>query len=177
MTAATQPAPNITAPATNPKQQFIDVFTRENATTRRVLTSVADGYGDFRPNELCKTAGELAHVFSVEQGKIAEALNDTWSWPPAFGKAPATFEEVIAEFDATTEAVKSALATVSDSRLSETVMFFTAPKTMGPVPVGQLIWFMLLDQIHHRGQLTVYLRMAGGKVPSIYGPSKDEPWM
>jgi uncharacterized damage-inducible protein DinB len=34
----------------------------------------------------------------------------------------------------------------------------------------------LHDQIHHRGQLTVHLRMAGGRVPSIYGPSKDEPW-
>ena len=37
-------------------------------------------------------------------------------------------------------------------------------------------WFMLSDQIHHRGQLTVYLRMIGGKVPAIYGPSSDEPW-
>jgi uncharacterized damage-inducible protein DinB len=35
---------------------------------------------------------------------------------------------------------------------------------------------MLHDQIHHRGQFSVYLRMVGGKVPSIYGPSGDEPW-
>jgi len=39
------------------------------------------------------------------------------------------------------------------------------------------MWFMLLDSIHHRGQLSVYVRMAGGKVPSIYGPSADEPWV
>jgi len=38
------------------------------------------------------------------------------------------------------------------------------------------LWFLLCDQIHHRGQLSVYLRMADGKVPSIYGPSGDEPW-
>jgi uncharacterized damage-inducible protein DinB len=38
------------------------------------------------------------------------------------------------------------------------------------------LWLMLNDQIHHRGQLSVYTRMAGGKVPSMYGPSGDEPW-
>jgi uncharacterized damage-inducible protein DinB len=44
------------------------------------------------------------------------------------------------------------------------------------VPKIDFLWFLLCDQIHHRGQLSVYLRMAGGKVPSIYGPSGDEPW-
>ena len=39
-----------------------------------------------------------------------------------------------------------------------------------------ILWFLLHDQIHHRGQFSVYLRMAGGQVPSIYGPSGDEPW-
>lgn len=40
-----------------------------------------------------------------------------------------------------------------------------------------LLWFLLFDEIHHRGQFSIYLRMADGKVPSIYGPSADEPWM
>src|SRR4051812_26864057 len=84
MTATAQPAPDLTAAATSPKQQFADVFNRENATTRRVLNEIGQGYGDFRPNELCKSARELAHLFSVEQGRIAEALNNTWSWPPVF---------------------------------------------------------------------------------------------
>ena len=43
-------------------------------------------------------------------------------------------------------------------------------------PAGAIASMMLWDQIHHRGQLSVYLRMAGGSVPSIYGPSADEPW-
>lgn len=42
---------------------------------------------------------------------------------------------------------------------------------------SDLLAFLLADQIHHRGQFSVYLRMADGKVPSIYGPSGDEPWM
>jgi uncharacterized damage-inducible protein DinB len=47
---------------------------------------------------------------------------------------------------------------------------------MGDVRRQDFLWMMLNDMIHHRGQFSVYLRMAGGKVPSIYGPSKDEPW-
>ena len=44
-------------------------------------------------------------------------------------------------------------------------------------PAFDVLWGILMDSIHHRGQFSVYLRMAGGKVPSIYGPSADEPWM
>ena len=53
--------------------------------------------------------------------------------------------------------------------------FFVAPKTLGDIPKIQFMWMVLCDQIHHRGQFSVYLRMADGKVPSIYGPTADEP--
>lgn len=52
-----------------------------------------------------------------------------------------------------------------------------APKQMGDVRRGDLLQMMVMDNVHHRGQFSVYLRMAGGKVPSIYGPTADEPWM
>jgi uncharacterized damage-inducible protein DinB len=71
----------------------------------------------------------------------------------------------------------AAVENMPDSRLSEKVTFFTGPKQMGMVPISEVLWLMLMDSIHHRGQLSVYVRMAGGKVPSIYGPSADEPWM
>jgi uncharacterized damage-inducible protein DinB len=63
-----------------------------------------------------------------------------------------------------------------DARLGETVKFPAGKNQMADYPVGEFLWFMLLDSIHHRGQLSVYIRPAGGKVPSIYGPSGDEPW-
>jgi len=40
-----------------------------------------------------------------------------------------------------------------------------------------VLWSVLMDQVHHRGQLSVYLRLVGAKVPSIYGPTADETWM
>jgi uncharacterized damage-inducible protein DinB len=71
----------------------------------------------------------------------------------------------------------AAVENMPDSRLSEEVTFFTGPGQMGMVPISEVLWLMLMDSIHHRGQLSVYVRMAGGKVPSIYGPSADKPWM
>jgi uncharacterized damage-inducible protein DinB len=43
------------------------------------------------------------------------------------------------------------------------------------IPLVQACWFELFDHIHHRGQFSVYLRLAGARVPSIYGPTADEP--
>lgn len=159
------------------KQQFADVFKKENACTRRVMTALPEGQSEFRPHPTSKTAREIASIFLIENGAIAAALTNNWQWPPQFGPAPATYAEVVAMFDATTQAVHQALANTPELRLLETVPFFTGPKHMGDVRVADILWFMLHDSIHHRGQLSVYVRMTGGKVPSIYGPSADEPWM
>jgi uncharacterized damage-inducible protein DinB len=159
------------------KQQFLDVYKREAATTRKVLKALAEVDTEHRPHETSPCAREIASTFTIEQGAIAAALTDNWQWPPKFPPAPATFGEVLANFEATMQAVLQAIENTPDARLNDTVTFFTGPKQMGQIPIIDLMWFMLLDGIHHRGQLTVYLRMGGGKVPSIYGPSKDEPWM
>ena len=72
---------------------------------------------------------------------------------------------------------RTLIAGASVDTLEENVHFMTAPKTLGPVTRMNWLWFLLHDQIHHRGQFSIYLRMAGGKLPSIYGPTADEPWM
>ena len=66
---------------------------------------------------------------------------------------------------------------LTDEDLSKPVQFFTGPGKIGDMSLHDILWTMLSDEIHHRGQFSVYLRMADGKVPSIYGPSADEPWM
>jgi uncharacterized damage-inducible protein DinB len=153
------------------------VFKRESATTRRVLASVPGDQSEFQPYPSPKTAREVAAIFSLGQGGIAAALTNNWRWPPQFPPAPPTHAEVIASFEATNHAVLQTLASTTESRLLEPISFFTGPKQMGAIPVIEVMWFMRLDSIHHRGQLSVYLHMMGAKVPSIYGPSADEPWM
>ena len=69
------------------------------------------------------------------------------------------------------------IRSASEEKLRQTSRFFVGPKTMGDIPRIDFFWSVLHDEIHHRGQFSIYLRMADGKVPSIYGPSADEPWM
>ena len=89
---------------------------------------------------------------------------------------PDTVEEAIAEFEKAVQAVIGELKKAPDSIVFGTAPFFAGPGKIADYQILDLMWFMLMDQIHHRGQLSVYSRMAGGKVPSIYGPSADEPW-
>jgi len=162
-----------------PKQQFLDAYTQENATTLRVLRAYPSDKTELRPHRMCKTARELAWMFVLEQGMAEKALTTglDWSKKPSMPPAPATLDQVIDAFDQGQKRLANLVRETPDSRVFETVQFFTAPKTIGDVPIIQFLWMLLSDQIHHRGQFSIYLRMADGKVPSIYGPTADEPWM
>jgi uncharacterized damage-inducible protein DinB len=159
------------------KEMFLASFEREFATTLKVLKAYPSDKGDLKPHERSMSARELAWIFVVEQqvivdGALAGAIDFSKMTP-----APATMHDVIAAYERIQPATVSKVKQASEAALNKTVKFPVAPKTMGDLRVMDVLWGMMHDQIHHRGQLSVYLRMAGGKVPSIYGPSADEPWM
>jgi uncharacterized damage-inducible protein DinB len=91
-------------------------------------------------------------------------------------EAPKAWPELLAAFDRTFAATRTQLAALDDAAMNGTVATLVGPNTMGEVRRADALRMFLHDQVHHRGQLSVHLRMAGGPVPSIYGPSKDEPW-
>ena len=143
------------------KKRYLEIFAREFPVTLKVLKAYPQGQDEFRPVERSASATGLAHSLTM---------------PPDIPPAPATYAEAVANYERGARELMAAVEKMPESRMTETVTFLTGPKQMGPVPVGELLWLMLMDSIHHRGQLSVYIRMAGGKVPSIYGPSADEPW-
>jgi uncharacterized damage-inducible protein DinB len=158
------------------KEQFLNTLAREFPTTMKVLKAFPAGKADLKPHGKCKTAKDLAWTFMVEQKASEQALDgaiDFGKMPPA----PGTLPEVIAVYEKGYKALVERVKQASDAELNKTVKFFTGPKQMGDVRRMDVLWFMLMDSVHHRGQFSVYLRMADGKVPSIYGPSGDEPWM
>jgi len=161
-------------------QQFLDVFDREHATTLRVLRAYPLDKLDLKPHAMCKNAKELAWMFVMEQGLLEKALTTGFDWsapmsaPPP---APESMDAIIDAFDDGHNRVKNIVNRMSEDQFQETVKFFVAPKTIGDIPKIDFLWMLLHDQIHHRGQFSIYLRMAGAKVPSIYGPTADEPWM
>ena len=173
---ATSTPPFGTKPIPSPKQQFLEAFERESAVTSKVIDAFPADQSEFKPHEKSSSARRLAWTFSVEAGAIVAALKDQFEIKGGFPPAPETWPEVVSTFRKTREMVISTISQARDEDFAGTVSFFVGPKTLGDVPKMDFCWFMLSDQIHHRGQLSVYVRMTGGKVPSIYGPSADEPW-
>ena len=168
------------APVISPKQQFLDAYEREHEITMRLLRAYPTDKLDLRPAPALKTARELAWVFVVERGLGTMAYHNAFAkGMPSGGtpSAPASWDDLLAALEREHKAFGDLVRAASEDELFEPVKFFTGPKTLSDWPRMQLLWFLLSDQIHHRGQFSIYARIAGGKVPSIYGPSADEPWM
>jgi uncharacterized damage-inducible protein DinB len=166
-------------PTPTPKQQFLDGFNRETATTLKVVRAYPADKLDLKPAPSSNSARDLMWLFAMEQGLAEKALTTGFDWSQPPGKlpsAPDAHADILKAVEGAFERTRALVAQMPDSQMGDTVKFFVAPKTLGDIPKIEFLWFLLCDQIHHRGQLSVYLRMAGGKVPSIYGPSGDEPW-
>lgn len=163
----------------DPRAQFLAAFEREHPVTLRVLGAYPSDKLDLKPHAKCKSARDLAWEFVKEQGLAETALTRglDWSKPfPAAPPAPASLEDILAALQRGHQKVVEVVKAMSQAELGRPVKFPVAPKTLADVPKLQLLWMLLCDQIHHRGQFSIYLRMAEGKVPSIYGPTADEPW-
>ena len=158
------------------KEQFLGTLEKEFPTTVKLLRAYPAAKQDLKPHAKCKTAKELAWMFVMEQ-KLSESAMAGQIEPGKMPPAPATLQEVIAAYEKSHRDFVAKIKQTPDAELNQTVKFFVAPKQMGDVRKMDILWLMLMDGVHHRGQFSVYLRMADAKVPSIYGPSADEPWM
>lgn len=161
------------------KQQFLKTYDDEHQRTMKVLKAFPADKPDFRPDPKCKTAREQAWAFAMEGGLGATVLKgDLGKGPMAkMPDPPAKWGDLVAAVEKAQMDFGALVRSYSEKQLTEKVTFFVGPKQMGEVDRMTICWFLLHDQIHHRGQMSVYLRAVGAKVPSIYGPSKDEPWM
>lgn len=162
------------------KDTYLNAYDREHATTMRVLRAYPPDKLDLRPAEKCKTARNLAWIFVQERGLAQMVFSNALAKGMPAGempKAPESWDALLAAVEKSHEDFGKLVRSTPESELLESVKFFTAPKTMSDIRRIDFVWFMLHDEIHHRGQFSIYLRMAGAKVPSIYGPTADEPWM
>jgi len=158
------------------KRQYLDLYTKELPVTLRVLKAYPSKKEDFKPHERSGSAIRLVHTLIMQNAVVTDAIRGEWKMPPNLPPAPATVTEGVASYERGAKALIEAVSAAPESRFFERLDFFTGPGQMGKIAVRELLWMMLLDSVHHRGQLSVYIRMVGGKVPSIYGPSADEPW-
>lgn len=162
--------------ASHRMQTFLATFDREQQTTMKVLRAYPEDKLDLKPSEKLKTAKQLAWIFAAECGLGAKVWNDEVGKVGAPPAPPESWNDLLAGVEKAYSDYRQLIAGASDEELDQKIHFFVAPKTMGEISRHDFIWFLLHDHIHHRGQFSVYLRMAGGKLPSIYGPTADEPW-
>ena len=160
----------------SPTAQFIRAFQKEVAITRKVLHAYPSDRADLKPAESSQTAQQLLWTFAMEQSMSLRAIRNGQVFGVPGPDKPDTWDETLQLFEQLQDELVTEIRAQGDDIVDAKVPFFTGPKQMGEIPMMEFLWFLLHDQIHHRGQLSVYLRIAGGKVPSIYGPSGDEPW-
>ncbi|HKE89712.1 MAG TPA: DinB family protein [Gemmatimonadales bacterium] len=158
------------------KDQLLNTMERELPKTLNVLRAFPPTKGELRPHERCRTAKDLAWTFVAEgvfaDGALAGSIDLSQPTPPA----PATMSEVITAYEQKQRSLMDRIRKTPDADLNKPMKVPTGPNQMADVRRMDLLWTTVMDTVHHRGQFSVYLRMAGGKVPSIYGPTADEPW-
>jgi uncharacterized damage-inducible protein DinB len=159
------------------KDMFLQSFQREAQTTLKLLRAYPTAKAEMKPAEKSRTARELAWVFVTEQGVVDMALKGKIDFSRPSPPAPTNFSDIITAFENAIRETVTKVTKASDEDLNKMIQFPVGPGKMGDFRKADVLWTTVQDQIHHRGQFSVYLRIAGAKVPSIYGPTADETWM
>ena len=162
-------------------QSLLPEFDHEVATTRKVVDRLPEDKFSYKPHERSMTAGRLAsHIgemgmwgsMTMSTAEFDFAPGGVNTYPPA---DHATHSELMAAFDKAMADTRVALAAASDADFMAMWTLKNNGQVLMTLPkIGVIRSFVLNHIIHHRGQLSVYLRMLNIPVPSIYGPSADE---
>jgi uncharacterized damage-inducible protein DinB len=160
------------------KDALLPEVDHEMAVARKVLERVNVDQFAWQPHEKSMTLGRLASHISEIPMWGATILNDAEFNMAAGQYKPTTFAtvaELLTAFDGQVTKIRALLDAKSDAELASTWTFKADGKVMFAMPrVAAWRAWVMNHLIHHRGQLSVYLRQTGSKVPSIYGPSADE---
>lgn len=163
------------------QQNFLAELQHELANTRHVLERVPYDQAGFQPHPKSMTLWQLAtHVVNLLSFKLLFLNADSRDFldpnGPKPGPTPTSSEELLARFDTHAAQLRQALQESDDEKLTHHFKLHRGEQVIFDRPKATAIRIMGLNHsIHHRGQLTVYLRLLDIPVPGLYGPSADEP--
>lgn len=159
----------------NTKDYFLKIVAEEAPIFERVVAAIPDEHTDYKPDPKSKTALQLARTIAFEFASLPHLattgqldFSKTEMLPETAGKA-----EIAEKIKNTAMALQEAVKPLSEIQWDTDSAAMISSMGEWKSTKGDMIWHLLLDLIHHRGQLSTYLRAMGGKVPSIYGPSAD----
>ena len=150
------------------KALFLKFWTDESKTTHKVLSRIPEG-SDYKPDPKSRTAKEIAWQIVGEEKMIIDALESgkaEWAPPPM----PETMKAVVEAYGKQSADIERRWKALPAERWNGNLEFFGQQR-----PASPMAWSFLFDIVHHRGQISTYLRPMGSTVPQIYGPSGDEP--
>lgn len=149
---------------------------QEAAVTRRVLERVPEKQLEWRPHAKSRTLGDLAHHVAALPRGITQLLTELRAGLPEVpSHQPESAEEILAAHDSAIEFASDKIATWGDAGLAEIWTLTHGESVLLQLPRSEVVRTLVLNHAyHHRGQLSVYLRLLDVPIPPIYGPTADE---
>jgi uncharacterized damage-inducible protein DinB len=150
------------------QSRFTDFWISESRTTSKVLSRIPEG-SSYKPDPKSRTAQEIAWQIVCEETMLIDALETgkaAWEQIPT----PASMKDVLGAYDKQASEIADRLKALPADKWNGNLDWFGKPR-----PAAPMAWSFLFDIVHHRGQITTYLRPMGSTVPQVYGPSADEP--
>ncbi|MDQ4079951.1 MAG: DinB family protein [Gemmatimonadota bacterium] len=154
---------------------LLSEFDQEMATTRRLLERVPSDKATWKPHAKSFPLGHLAQLVARMPGWIANTLRETsldLATAPGYSFEPT--EALLKEFDANVRDAREALSASQDADYNARWSLKHGDRVLWAAPRGQVVRNHVNHLIHHRGQLTVYLRLNDVPLPPLYGPTADE---
>jgi uncharacterized damage-inducible protein DinB len=163
------------------REFFIRRWSQEYPAFVDVFTALPSDRVDYRPHPGSRSAGELVELLVLSEKSCADlcetgrsSYNSGIRWHPT--AVLGTLEEMVDAYKQNHRALAEKLGSLNDTTWNRPAWLTRGQQEIIlRDTVGGLLWIALFDAVHHRGQLSTYIRPMGGKVPSIYGPSADAP--
>lgn len=156
-------------------KDLLPEWDQEMKVTRRLLERVPTDKGQWKPHEKSFSLGHLAQLVSWMPGWVAQALTQTeLNLKGAVNYTYETTETLLREFDKNASAGRAALEGATDADFAVAWSLKFGDQTLFSSPRGVVVRQTISHLVHHRGQLTVYLRLLDVPIPSIYGPTADD---
>jgi uncharacterized damage-inducible protein DinB len=157
----------------NVREYYSQCFKSEKPAFLRVLNAVPADRGSYTPHPKSTTAADLMWLLATELKDACELIERgeiDYVYQPSPGVA-----ESVAAFEKHSAELESRLPGIDDAKWDTPARLKMDGKVIWEATLGDMLFGFLFDAVHHRGQLSTYLRPMGAKVPSIYGPSGDDP--
>lgn len=164
------------------RDSFLPEFDREMATTRELLERIPDAHLDWRPHAKSYSLGDLGtHIARLPTWAVKTLTDSEFDIKPVDGsgfvsRALTSTADIVAFFGSYMHGARAALESTPDEAFADLWSLKNGGVTIFTMPRANVFRsFFMSHVVHHRGQLTVYLRMLDVPLPQIYGPTADEP--